>query len=162
MRLAVLADNHRNEDVSETMYRETLKAKDLTTKNKLSSEQVASKVNRICNALLAVLEQEMYKNDYLQNIITSHVCKVPADLETGLQLIGRLQSKSSYRSQSNLADTMKVPKILSLIELRNTSVSLRTSTSSTTHPSGSITWSLHCSSRNSHRRYAVPFPPHVV
>ncbi|KAL5382220.1 hypothetical protein DPSP01_006620 [Paraphaeosphaeria sporulosa] len=82
----------RNEDVSETMYRETLKAKDLTTKKKLSSEQVESKVNRICDALLAVLEQERYKNDHLQNIITSHVCKTPADLETGLQLIGRLQS----------------------------------------------------------------------
>ncbi|KAL5440412.1 hypothetical protein PMIN06_009675 [Paraphaeosphaeria minitans] len=89
----------RNEDVSETMYRETLKAKDLETKNKLSSEQVESKVNRICDALLGVLEQERYKNDHLQNIITSHVCKVPADLEAGLQLIGRLQS-----SQDPLTD----------------------------------------------------------
>ncbi|KAF2441894.1 elongator complex protein 1 [Karstenula rhodostoma CBS 690.94] len=82
----------RNEDVSETMYRETLKAKDLTIKHKFSSEQIESKVNRICDALLLVLEQERYKNDHLQNIITSHVCKVPPDLETGLQLIGHLQT----------------------------------------------------------------------
>ena len=94
------ANKHRNEDVSETMYRETLKAKDLTTKNRLSSKQVESKVNRICDALLVVLEQERYKNDHLQNIITSHVCKVPADLEAGLKLIGRLQSKSSDATNS--------------------------------------------------------------
>lgn len=77
------------------MYRETIKNNDLTTKNRLSGEQVESKVNRICDALLVVLEQDRYKNDHLQNIITSHVCKVPADLEAGLKLLGRLQSKSN-------------------------------------------------------------------
>jgi hypothetical protein len=154
MRLTPLADELRNEDVSETMYRETLKVKDLTTKNKLSSEQVDSKVNRICDALLAVLEQEKYKNDHLQNIITSHVCKVPADLEAGLEMIGRLQSKSADRTQLNFADTTKLPKTLSLIGLRNTSASLQTLTSCTTHVSGSIISSLHCLSRNSLRRYA--------
>ncbi|PSN68687.1 IkappaB kinase complex, IKAP component [Corynespora cassiicola Philippines] len=82
----------RNEDVSETMYKETLKAKDLSTKTKLSQEQVKNKVNRICDAFLTVLEQPQYKQDHLQNIITSHVCKVPADLESGLEMIGRLQS----------------------------------------------------------------------
>ncbi|KAJ4357966.1 putative elongator complex protein 1 [Didymosphaeria variabile] len=88
----LLLSQLRNEDVSETMYRETLKAKDLTTKNKLSAKQVESKVNRICDAFLAVLEQEKYNIDHLQNIITSHVCKVPADLEAGLEMIGRLQT----------------------------------------------------------------------
>lgn len=76
------------------MYRETLKAKELRTKEKQSPEQVQTKVNRICDAFLAVLEQERYKNDHLQNIITSHVSKVPADLEAGLRMIGRLQGRS--------------------------------------------------------------------
>ncbi|KAJ4294593.1 putative elongator complex protein 1 [Kalmusia sp. IMI 367209] len=88
----LLLSQLRNEDVSETMYRETLKAKDLITKGKLSIEQVQSKVNRICDAFLSVLEQSQYKESHLQNIVTSHVCKVPADLEAGLEMIGRLQA----------------------------------------------------------------------
>lgn len=87
-------DKYSNEDVSETMYRETLVAKDLVTKNKLSAEQVEKKVNRICDAFLAVLEQPQFKESHLQNIITSHVCKTPADLEAGLEMIGRLQGES--------------------------------------------------------------------
>ena len=93
-----------NENVSETMYKETLKAKDLNTKTKLSQEQVENKVNRICDAFLTVLEQPQYKQDHLQNIITSHVCKVPADLESGLEMIGRLQCKfrgKLFRNMSN-------------------------------------------------------------
>lgn len=73
------------------MYKETLKAKDLVTKSKLSQQQIDSKVNSICDAFLAVLEQPQYKEDHLQNIITSHVCKVPPALEAGLDMIGRLQ-----------------------------------------------------------------------
>ena len=52
---------------------------------------IESKVNRICNAFLAVLQQPQYRDEYLQNTITAHVCKVPADLEAGLEMIGQLQ-----------------------------------------------------------------------
>jgi len=83
-----------NEDVSETMYKETLKTKDLATKPKLSQDQVENKVNRICDAFLAVLEKSQYKDAHLQNIITAHVSKTPPALETGLAMIGRLQGKS--------------------------------------------------------------------
>lgn len=62
-------------------------------KSKLGSERVQSKVNRICDAFLSVLEQPRYKESHLQNIITSHVCKVPADLKSGLEMIGRLQGE---------------------------------------------------------------------
>lgn len=82
-----------NEDVSETMYKETLKTKDLVNKSQLSQEQVENKVNRICDAFLAVLEQPQYKEAHLQNIITAHVSKTPPALETGLDMIGRLQGK---------------------------------------------------------------------
>ncbi|KAJ4311796.1 putative elongator complex protein 1 [Neodidymelliopsis sp. IMI 364377] len=95
----LLLSQLRNEDVSETMYRETLKTKDLVNKSKLSQEQIANKVDRICDAFLAVLEQQQYKDEHLQNIITSHVSKVPPALEAGLEMIGRLQS-----SQDPLTD----------------------------------------------------------
>ncbi|KAF2127337.1 elongator complex protein 1 [Dothidotthia symphoricarpi CBS 119687] len=88
----LLLSQLRNEDVSETMYKETLKAKDLVTKSRLSQQQIDTKVNSICDAFLAVLEQSQYKENHLQNIITSHVCKVPPALEAGLDMIGRLQS----------------------------------------------------------------------
>jgi elongator complex protein 1 len=81
------------------MYRETLKTKDLVNKSTLSQDQVANKVNRISDAFLAVLEQPQYKNEHLQNIITSHVSKVPPALEAGLEMIGRLQT-----SQDPLTD----------------------------------------------------------
>jgi elongator complex protein 1 len=76
------------------MYKETLKAKDINAKSKLSQEQIDTKVNRICDAFLAVLEQPECKEEHLQNIITAHVSKVPPGLETGLDMIGRLQGKS--------------------------------------------------------------------
>ena len=87
-----------NEDVSETMYKDTLKAKDLVSKSKLSQEHIETKVNRICDSFLAVFEQAQYKDEHLQNIITSHVCKLPPALETGLEVIGRLQGKQCMLS----------------------------------------------------------------
>ncbi|KAF1937312.1 elongator complex protein 1 [Clathrospora elynae] len=91
----------RNEDVSETMYKETLKTKDLAIKARLSQDQVANKVNQICDAFLAVLEQSQYRDAHLQNIITSHISKTPPALETGLDMIGRLQaSKDSLTDKA--------------------------------------------------------------
>jgi elongator complex protein 1 len=51
------------------MYKETLKMKELETKSRLSTERINTKVNRICDAFLAVLEQPEHKNEHLQNII---------------------------------------------------------------------------------------------
>jgi elongator complex protein 1 len=75
------------------MYKETLKAKELIAKSKLSQEQIDTKVNRICDAFLSVFNQSQYKDKHLQNIITAHVSKVPPALEAGLEMIGRLQGK---------------------------------------------------------------------
>lgn len=74
------------------MYKETLKTRDLAPKSRLSQDQVGNKVNRICDAFLAVFERSEYKDSHLQNIITSHVSKVPPALENGLEMIGRLQA----------------------------------------------------------------------
>lgn len=75
------------------MYKETLKTHDLINKANLSPDQVTTKVNRICDAFLAMLEQSKYKDEHLQNIITAHVSKTPPALETGLEMIGRLQGQ---------------------------------------------------------------------
>lgn len=90
----MFANENSNEDVSETMYKETLKVKELVEKSKLSQDKIDTKVNRVCDAFLSVLEQPQYKDIHLQNIITSHVCKVPPALKTGLEMIGRLQGSS--------------------------------------------------------------------
>ena len=87
--------------MAETMYKDTI-SKNATgndhAKPKPIGEiavQISSKVNKICDGFLAVLEQEKYKERHLQNIITAHVCKNPSDLETALEMIGRLQGKAT-------------------------------------------------------------------
>ena len=86
-------NNHSNEDVSETMYKETIKSKDLQTKSSISADQIGSKVNRICDGFVTVLQDPQHKDRRLQNLITAHVSKVPPDLTSGLEMIGRLQSE---------------------------------------------------------------------
>lgn len=78
------------------MYKETLKSKDLAIKASLPQNQIEDKVNRICDAFLAILSKPEYKDHHLQNIITSHVSKVPPALEAGLEMIGKLQGE--YRN----------------------------------------------------------------
>jgi elongator complex protein 1 len=77
------------------MYKETLKAEDITSKIGMPPILIESKVNRICDAFLTILEQGQYKESHWQNLITAHVCKVPADLESGLEMIGRLQGEQT-------------------------------------------------------------------
>ncbi|KAF2086110.1 elongator complex protein [Saccharata proteae CBS 121410] len=90
----------RDEDVTQTMYVETLKSKagpspavNGTTPATITAAATGSKVNRICDAFLEVLQSRTATN--LQNIITSHVCKSPPDLEGGLQIISKLREEDS-------------------------------------------------------------------
>jgi elongator complex protein 1 len=90
------------EDVSETLYKDTLKTpKDdaaasnlgkVVTSPKASAK--LSKVNRICDAFLAALDKRIDTN--LHNLVTAHVCKSPPDLEAGLQLVARLRGGLKY------------------------------------------------------------------
>ncbi|OOF97813.1 hypothetical protein ASPCADRAFT_141486 [Aspergillus carbonarius ITEM 5010] len=83
------------EDVSETLYKDTLKAPkaDITQPGLVApSPSKGSKVNRICDAFLSTLEKRLDTN--LHNLITAHVCKSPPDLESGLQLVARLREQS--------------------------------------------------------------------
>ena len=90
------------EDVSQIMYKETLKPKALNPGPKdyhgtAKINSIESKVNRICNAILGALQLRRATN--LQNVISAHVCKNPPDLEAGLLVIADLQSMSMRRNQ---------------------------------------------------------------
>jgi hypothetical protein len=124
------ANEDSNEDVSETMYKETLKTEEVINKSKLSQAQVDTKVNRICDAFLSVLEQFKYKDEHIQNIITAHVSKTPPALEAGLEMIGRLQGTKFESIYLDPVLTFAKPlKIRSPIRLLSTSASLLMSTS---------------------------------
>ncbi|KAL4964770.1 Elongator subunit IKI3 [Aspergillus stella-maris] len=84
----------KEEDVSQTLYKDTLKALKVEVTPEsglLASTKKTSKVNRICDGFLAALEKRSDTN--LHNLITAHVCKLPPDLESGLQLVARLRSE---------------------------------------------------------------------
>ncbi|KAG9229092.1 elongator complex protein-like protein 1 [Amylocarpus encephaloides] len=92
----------REEDVTQVMYKETRVMIDPGTRtvgvngaNALSPAQTfvqnISKVNRVCDAFLEVLEMRGTTN--LQNIITANVCKFPPALEDGLQVVAQLMKE---------------------------------------------------------------------
>ena len=96
----------RQEDVSNTMYKETLtapKRNGLLNGDSVNESQKplvngdslvpVSKVNRICNTFLLVLKDREATN--LQSIITANVCKSPPDLESGLRVISKLREKDA-------------------------------------------------------------------
>ncbi|KAL7421377.1 putative elongator complex protein 1 [Cryptotrichosporon argae] len=51
-----------------------------------------NKVNDVCDALRAVLEDRGIVK-YVETVLTTHVCKVPADYEAGLRVLLRLQAE---------------------------------------------------------------------
>lgn len=91
------------EDVSQTIYKETLKSKAIDENgpalgralvNGISTQPAPTltlKVNRICDAFLKALES--HSTTHLQSIVTAHVCKSPPDLEAGLALISELRKQ---------------------------------------------------------------------
>ncbi|KAH0358198.1 IkappaB kinase complex, IKAP component, partial [Aureobasidium melanogenum] len=88
----------RDDDVAETMYKETLNAPKLglhgDSPNETQEtvvEPQGSKINRVCDAFLDVLRNRT--STHLQNIITAHVCKSPPDLDAGLSLIAKLREE---------------------------------------------------------------------
>jgi elongator complex protein 1 len=93
------------EDVSQTLYKDTIKLSgdearpDPQTPDALSTTKT-SKVNAICNGFLRVLQPK--RATHLENIVTCHVSKNPADLEAGLALISDLR-KSNDQAQTDKA-----------------------------------------------------------
>ncbi|KHN97774.1 elongator complex protein [Metarhizium album ARSEF 1941] len=79
----------REEDVTETMYKDTKRSR---TQVGMEDESVpnkpSSKVNAVCDAILKALHARKATN--VQNIITAHVCKSPPALDDGLMLVAEL------------------------------------------------------------------------
>ncbi|KAL9611362.1 MAG: hypothetical protein Q9167_003981 [Letrouitia subvulpina] len=78
----------REEDVSITMYRETLPAEESRAIPSRSTELEASKVNRICDAFLLALRD---RDHNFKNLITAQVCRNPPNLDAGLLEIAALR-----------------------------------------------------------------------
>ncbi|KAJ5232465.1 hypothetical protein N7468_005421 [Penicillium chermesinum] len=93
------------DDVSQTLYKDTLKiSKNQSAAVAQPDPQIpggkttkGSKVNTICDAFLAVLQNRLDTN--LQNLITAHVCKSPPDLEAGLGLAARLRGDTPEQAE---------------------------------------------------------------
>ncbi|KAK5053946.1 hypothetical protein LTR84_001908 [Exophiala bonariae] len=104
----------KDEDVTETLYRDTLKqgttAETSTlvdrTKKQIKDKPTSSKVNRIADAFIPILSSkaslsltghpstDTKTNHHLQNLITAHVSKRPADLNAALTLVSTLLATS--------------------------------------------------------------------
>lgn len=94
------------EDVSQTIYRETLKAQDSASgvngMAEHASAHATSKVNKICDAFLKVLGSQ--ESTYLQSIITAHVCKNPPDNPAGLALVSSLRKQGKQEQLEQAVD----------------------------------------------------------
>ena len=87
------------ENVAETMYKETLRTSvndplpGSNPSQAASGINAPSKVNSICDAFITVLQKDRAK--HLQSIVTAHVSKEPKDLEAGLQLVSELRKQGN-------------------------------------------------------------------
>ncbi|KAI1418114.1 IkappaB kinase complex, IKAP component [Hypoxylon sp. FL1857] len=96
----------RNEDVTQTMYRDTRSLKNQELPEVASSGGAAagiessSKVNTICDAVLSHLQSRKTKDhDTLQNIITANVCKIPPAYEDGLLVVATLMQEDEQLAE---------------------------------------------------------------
>ncbi|KAF8252842.1 IkappaB kinase complex, IKAP component [Wilcoxina mikolae CBS 423.85] len=85
----------REEDVTKTMYRETLVMDGALALELRKDVTSGNKVNGICNAFIDNLSKKHISKN-IQNIITAHVCKSPPDHESALNLIATLKGKEFY------------------------------------------------------------------
>ncbi|KAG8527950.1 uncharacterized protein KY384_006866 [Bacidia gigantensis] len=96
----------REEDVTETMYKETLKSSDGKTqhiseqdiKTIYNSQTMDSKVNQICRAFLQAFRSRSFK--YLQSTVTAYACMSPPDLSAALLHIANLRKSNSDRTDA--------------------------------------------------------------
>ncbi|CDO94325.1 unnamed protein product [Kluyveromyces dobzhanskii CBS 2104] len=101
------------DDVTETKYKETLNFDSATAfdvaplpptemqlyMKKKMFDPKKSKVNKVCQAILEVLlNTPVFRQKYLQSIITAYACQNPPNLKDALQLISTLESKDEKDS----------------------------------------------------------------
>ncbi|KAI0018278.1 IkappaB kinase complex, IKAP component [Xylariomycetidae sp. FL0641] len=93
----------RDEDVTQTMYRDT-RSRDATTEilpaHQESPGDTPGKVNTICDAVLTHLRsRKTMDHGTLQNIITANVCKVPPGYEDGLQVVATFMQEDEQLAE---------------------------------------------------------------
>ncbi|KAI0542126.1 IKI3 family-domain-containing protein [Xylaria digitata] len=94
----------RDDDVTQTMYRDTKAPKGLNSAEEpvqpgISSES-SSKVNIICDAVLSRLQSQNTKDHgTLQNIITANICKTPPAFEDGLRVVATLMKEDEQLAE---------------------------------------------------------------
>ncbi|TGJ85371.1 hypothetical protein E0Z10_g3399 [Xylaria hypoxylon] len=94
----------RDEDVTQTMYRDTKVPKGLNSADESAQLSIASegssKVNIICDAVLSRLQSQNTKDHgTLQNIITANICKTPPAFEDGLQVVATLMKEDEQLAE---------------------------------------------------------------
>ncbi|KAI1260790.1 elongator complex protein [Xylariaceae sp. FL1019] len=93
----------RDEDVTQTMYRDTKTPKDQAApaEHQLSvTGEKPSKVNTICDAVLSHLQARKAKDHgTLQNIITANICKSPPAFEDGLLVVATLMTENEQLAE---------------------------------------------------------------
>ncbi|KAK5629375.1 hypothetical protein RRF57_005090 [Xylaria bambusicola] len=96
----------RDEDVTQTMYRDTKVSKDESRTTEQSTQQNlasgdVSKVNMICDAVLSHLQSRNTKDHgTLQNIITANICKSPPAFEDGLRVVVTLMKEDDKLAET--------------------------------------------------------------
>ncbi|KAI0909109.1 IKI3 family-domain-containing protein [Ustulina deusta] len=94
----------RDEDVTQTMYRDTKTSKGLnpaegSAQPSFASEH-SSKVNAICDVILSHLQSNNIKDHgTLQNIITANICKTPPAFEDGLRVVATLMKEDEQLAE---------------------------------------------------------------
>ncbi|KAI0416440.1 IKI3 family-domain-containing protein [Xylaria grammica] len=94
----------RDEDVTQTMYRDTKAPKGLNSIEEpaqpSAASEGASKVNIICDAVLSRLQSQNTKDHgTLQNIITANICKTPPAFEDGLRVVAALMKEDEQLAE---------------------------------------------------------------
>ncbi|KAJ2985322.1 hypothetical protein NUW58_g5597 [Xylaria curta] len=94
----------RDEDVTQTMYRDTKVPKTATSTEEATQPSItnegSSKVNIVCDAVLSHLQSRKTKDHgTLQNIITAHICKAPPAFEDGLRVVATLMKEDDQLAE---------------------------------------------------------------
>ncbi|KIR40475.1 elongator complex protein 1 [Cryptococcus deuterogattii Ram5] len=82
--LNLFVSSLNSEDSAKAVYGEQ-------ARENITSTIPADKVNTICDALRALLEARGLEK-YVETILTTHVCKIPPDYESGLRVLLQLQA----------------------------------------------------------------------
>ncbi|KIW09886.1 hypothetical protein PV08_11987 [Exophiala spinifera] len=93
----------KDEDVTQTLYRDTLNVQQAQTQAVAQTVQPkpGTKVNKIAEAFLSALSP--HASTSFQNMITAHVCKRPPDLNSALSMISNLLSSSRDEAESAIS-----------------------------------------------------------